>query len=629
MATLTTSWESYASSSWTASGGSKVTFYLEARYISQSVANNTSIVQTRLRSTITGSIRGTGYEFTCTYCDTRSGTGIWTFENEVIISSGDKTITHNTDGTKSLSLSATAKNTYWNINKSMSVTVSLPKIDRLATINTATDFNDEGNPTITFDNPAGFTVKPYINFYDSNDNRVYQLYRNISATTPYTWEITSEERSAMRSAMTSQATYRAQMGVDTYNGSTSVGYNSVARQFTFINANPTQSITYTETNAKVISVLNNDTSATYIIKNASSLIVTSTPTALKSATISKVTLKQGTDNPREITTSPYTFTNVNMTSNKFDVIVKDSRGLENTYTKTYSDNYYIDYEPIDITIVNFERYAPTSDDIVLNAEIKYIQATFGSTANVPTIKWKKGESGTENTISSSDYTIDTANDKITITNLTLTNALSYQDEERLYLIVEDLLTEDSDGNVVGKGIPTFDAGEHDLQINGDFYLADTNRDNIVDGGTIIRARNEIITIGLPSDVTISPTSNYQTTKINLSSQLVKNGDNLILQNGAIKIGDGITKIKVSATATLRDSVETTGIVIYQNNSEKYQTYIYPGYVALVSCSLCDAMLDVQKNDVISLRVYTTSTQETRTVKAYSGYGTYLTVEAIY
>ena len=108
MVTLTTSWQSYASATWSGSQGASLTFYLEARYTSQNQQNNTTNVETRLRSDISGSLRGSGYEFTCTYCNTRSGTGIWTFEDEVIISGGN-TVTHNTDGSKSITLSATAK----------------------------------------------------------------------------------------------------------------------------------------------------------------------------------------------------------------------------------------------------------------------------------------------------------------------------------------------------------------------------------------------------------------------------------------------------------------------------------------------------------------------------------------
>ena len=176
------------------------------------------------------------------------------------------------------------------------------------------------------------------------------------------------------------------------------------------------------------------------------------------------------------TTIPCEWT-VTPISNQFKIKVTDSR------TFTMTDTYYktmIDYEPIDILSVTFSRISPTSSDIKLNAEIKYIQATFGSTPNVPTIKWKKGETGTLNTLSSGDYTIDTQNNKITITNLTLTNVISYQDEARFYFYVEDLLTQDEDShNYVTKGIPTFDAGERDFQVNGDLFIADTTRQNAV------------------------------------------------------------------------------------------------------------------------------------------------------
>lgn len=470
MATLTTSWKSYASASYTASSGAKVTFYLEARYSTQSTPNNTTTVYTRLRSTINSgySLRGSGYSFSCTYCNTKSGTGVWTFGNEVIISSSAKTITHNTDGKKSISLSATAKNTYWNINKSMSATVDLPKIDRLATVVSATDFTDESNPTVTFDNPAGFDIKPYLNFYDNSNNLVYGLQRSTNVSSPYTWNITEAERTALRQATNQQSSYRVQVGVYTYNDSTNIGYNSLAKTFSFVDANPTQTITTAETNQKIVALLGESTANT-IIKNASNLTFSVIPTALKSATVSKVELNGVPD-----TTSPYEFTNIVPTTNSFVVKTTDSRTLsvESTITKTM-----IDYEPIYILSVSFKRYAPTSSDVILNAEIKYKQATFGSTANVPTIKWKKGEDGQENTLSTSDYTVDTQNNKITISNLTLTDAIPYNNDATFYLLVQDLLTSHSDADDVRRGIPTFEAGEHDFQVNGDLYIADTNRQN--------------------------------------------------------------------------------------------------------------------------------------------------------
>ena len=555
MATLTTSWQSYASASYTASAGAKVTFYLEARYSSQNTANNTTTVYTRLRSTISGgTLRGAGYSFTCTYCDERSGTGVWTFENEVIISSPAKTITHNSDGTKSLSLSASAKNTYWNINKSLSATVDLPKINRLAIVTSASDFTDEENPTLSFNNPAGFTVYPYLNFYDNNNNLVYQLYRNSETiTSPYTWNITGEERSALWRATNKQQTYKVTVGVDTYNGTTKLGNNSKAQTMTYVNAKPSQSTVFTETNQKVIDVLGNSNADT-IIQNVSQLKLVSTPTVKKSATVSKI-LFEHNNLSVEDKESPYeyTFTVIN---SKFKVTIVDSRGysIPTEYTKSI-----IEYTPIDITQYSFKRYNPTSSDIVFNAKIKYKQTTFKNTANVPTIKWKVGEQGTLNTISSSDYTIDTTNDTITITNLVLSNVLSYQNSEKMYLYVNDLLTEDTEYTLVTKGIPTFDAGEHDFQVNGDLFVADTNRQNPVNVLDAIFYKSGD-TLQIPSGYAIIPASfitngkteiyfNIYTPKLmtNINKITVTNLQLTARQNGGYILGSGDGGVTVNVT----------------------------------------------------------------------------------
>ena len=555
MATLTTSWQSYASASYTASAGAKVTFYLEARYSSQNTANNTTTVYTRLRSTISGgTLRGAGYSFTCTYCDERSGTGVWTFENEVIISSPAKTITHNSDGTKSLSLSASAKNTYWNINKSLSATVDLPKINRLAIVTSASDFTDEENPTLSFSNPAGFTVYPYLNFYDNNNNLVYQLYRNSETiTSPYTWNITGEERSALWQSTNKQQTYKVTVGVDTYNGTTKLGNNSKAQTMTYINAEPSQSTVFTETNQKVIDVLGNSNADT-IIQNVSQLKLVSTPTVKKSATVSKI-LFEHNNLSVEDKESPYeyTFTVIN---SKFKVTIVDSRGysIPTEYTKSI-----IEYTPIDITQYSFKRYNPTSSDIVFNAKIKYKQTTFKNTANVPTIKWKVGEQGTLNTISSSDYTTDTTNDTITITNLVLSNVLSYQNSEKMYLYVNDLLTEDTEYTLVTKGIPTFDAGEHDFQVNGDLFVADTNRQNPVNILDAIFYKSGD-TLEIPSIQAIIPGAyitsgkteiyfNIYTPKLmtNINKITVTNLQLTARQNGGYILGSGDGGVTVNVT----------------------------------------------------------------------------------
>lgn len=95
------------------------------------------------------------------------------------------------------------------------------------------------------------------------------------------------------------------------------------------------------------------------------------------------------------------------------------------------------------------------------------------------IKCKLGTEGTLSTISDSDYLVDTTNNEIIITDLILSDVLSYTEQGRMYLFVNNLLTSDSEYHVVAVGIPVFDYGEHDLQINGDFFIADRDRKNPV------------------------------------------------------------------------------------------------------------------------------------------------------
>lgn len=132
MATMTKSWANYASYSWKHG----VAFYIDAYYSSQSIANNQTTVYTRLNSTATSpnGTGGSGYKFQCTYCTEKSGSAVWWFDNETILSSPATAVTHNNDGTKTLTLSAYVYNSYHGLSKTFSGTVDLPKIPRQANL---------------------------------------------------------------------------------------------------------------------------------------------------------------------------------------------------------------------------------------------------------------------------------------------------------------------------------------------------------------------------------------------------------------------------------------------------------------------------------------------------------------
>ena len=441
-----------------------MTFYLDAKCTGQSITNNTSTVYTRLRSTKdSGSASGSGYGFTCTYCDSKSGSQVWNYVTETILSSSAKTINHSGNGSKTISLSATATNSYLGIDVSLSGSAVLKTIDRYATISSATNFTDIENPVLKYSNPAGNNVSSLQACLSLTGASADISYRDISKTgSSYTFNLTENERNILRGAAVKN-TLNVIYYVKTVIGG-NTHYETATRTMTIVNANPTETTVFEEINSTVSDLLES-TSADTIIQNVSSVKMTSSPTSYKYASISKVLFKNGSGESSD-TTSPYEGT-ITPTTNTFITTATDSR--DNSVSNTYIKNM-IDYLPVSINSCTFKRQNATSSNIVLNADIRYVQTTFNGNVNTPTIKWKMGETGELNTLSSNDYSIDTANNKITI--------LPYTTPNTFYLYVNDLLTSVSDRDEVSRGIPTFEAGEHDFQVNGQFYVADENRTNI-------------------------------------------------------------------------------------------------------------------------------------------------------
>ena len=113
-------------------GQATVTFWIDVKLNRQDTTNNYSVVDTRLTSTVVNNLSGSGYSFSLTGSSGISGSAVWTFENETILT-GQTTIYHNADGTKTSSASASAYNSYWGINESFSGSFELPTIPRAST----------------------------------------------------------------------------------------------------------------------------------------------------------------------------------------------------------------------------------------------------------------------------------------------------------------------------------------------------------------------------------------------------------------------------------------------------------------------------------------------------------------
>lgn len=249
--------------------------------------------------------------------------------NGTVVASGQVTLGHDNAGNKSFSAYAEAGIYYVAVNCSGSGSWTLPTIPRQASINSAPNFNDTDNPTITYSNPAGNSVASLqACIANSAGTVVYAQYRDISKTgSSYTFNLTNQERTALLNACTNSKTLAVKFYVTTVIGGNTY-YSTLDRTMTVVNANPTFSASYQDTNEDTVDITENDQ---LIIRNNSTLqINVANLAAKKNATISYVNCTfNGTTYSGTMSGTSWTcnITNPNVSSNTTAVVTAvDSRG---------------------------------------------------------------------------------------------------------------------------------------------------------------------------------------------------------------------------------------------------------------------------------------------------------------
>ena len=362
---------------------------------------------------------------------------------------------------------------------------ALTKIDRYPILSSAEDFTDEGNPKIKFSTSLGFsdaTVKARITKSDGTaiNGLDWKTIDNIYSG-EYTFNLTENERIALRAETPNNNTLAIQFQLRT----TTVGnqnYDSptINKQMTIINANPTCTETKTETNTKIIPLLGS--TGNIVVQNASVIRYEITPTLPKSgASISSVIVKHNGINYSPTLINNKYVVDIPIQTKEIEIYIKDSRGnpIDNSATKTITiaNANFIEYVPVKLIEYDFKRTNSTSSEIKLTIDnATYYQTTFGSTANVPIVKYKV-DNGNFVTIPSSEYVIDNTTHKLTINNYPLPDALPYTSQATYTLKIEDKLSESQNIDKVTKGVATFEAGATDFQVNGELYVADIDRSN--------------------------------------------------------------------------------------------------------------------------------------------------------
>lgn len=369
---------------------------------STSIPNNTSSVNVKVQAWRTNSGYTTYGTGTCyckidgtSYSQSISSSQTITHNSYTTLFNRDVTISHNSDGSKSIYVSASISHARFSTS-THGFTVNLTTIPRQAELVNVPNFNDEEDLTIEYTNPAGDIVDS-LQACISLDNSTDTIsYRDISKTgTSYTFEFTDAERDTLRNAtptsntLTVYAIVKTVLAGQTY-------YSSKAITMSIVHASPIASTwSYADSNNQTKSITGNDR---LIIQNKSSVKFTFPRLeALKGATLQSLTVKVNSvertvslHNSIVVSNTIVAFGTVNSSSNlAASATITDSRGNTSTYTRVIMMLAWS--EPTAIISCKREQNFYSNTELTVNGEVSSL-----NNKNTMTIRYyyKETSSGT-------------------------------------------------------------------------------------------------------------------------------------------------------------------------------------------------------------------------------------------
>lgn len=390
----------------------------------------------------------------------------------VTVKTGSTTVSHNADGTKSISVSfsVTSLNvSYLTGAASASGTMALTAISRGVTITSAPDFTDADNPTITYIMPSGSTVtsmQACISLGEYDD----VPYRNITSSGTYTFNLTDAERATLNAGVTSGSTVSVKFYIKSVvNGQTYRHYVTKTYSITgssLIKITPT----LTDTNSTTAYLTGN--SSSIFVRYASNVAYTVGASAASGGSITKYSAKNGST---AYTTASGTFKNI--TSDTFTFSATDNRG--NTATKNVQVTL-VPYVKLTCSVKSSSGIS-TSGTATVTVSGQYYRGSFGSRSNSLSISARAvGNYGTSTSYYSSGITY--GEDSYTAT-LTFYN-LNYQDSYSFVATASDsVMSISSQESGAVTGTTVFDWSKNDFAFNVPVTIQGYDVPTIVDEGT--------------------------------------------------------------------------------------------------------------------------------------------------
>lgn len=435
---LTKSYQNVANWRWQVQSNQYCDFYLDAKIDDYDISNNRTKIYTKLRTVLSGGqLGGSKYQFTCSYAPTLEGSDVWYFGNETITeTNSEQYVYHNDDGSAEITLSSYLYNGYLKLSKTISGTVTLPKIPRRAKFTAAGGFNDEANPSIYYENPAGNSVSSLqacISLTGANDDVAY---RDIAKTgTSYTFNLTDAERKVLRENTKGSTKRKVTFFIRTIIG-TSTYYDTREVEFNVVNCSPSIN-TYIcqDTNEKCTALTGSNQK---YIRYISTPKMDMTYTLKKEAKIKSTKLTIGSNSVNGITG---TFTNF-IDGSKAIFEVTDDRNLSASKELTLD---IVEYLKLEVTNFQIERPEETSSEAILDVVGIFWQGNFATDKpNSLTVSWDYRESNSDTWITGGTITPAIQNNKFYITDLKLskdsvTQLFDSEKEFKIRLNVSDLL----------------------------------------------------------------------------------------------------------------------------------------------------------------------------------------------
>ena len=392
----------------------------------------------------------------------------------------DITVYHNNDGSwpgRSVSISASS----YHMSGSASGNLWAPDIPRQANVTGYNDFNDEQNPTISYNNPGGFRINARLEFAGTNIKR-----DNISNTGSYTFDLTDDERKLLRQKCTGNSMTVRGVIATCIGGTTENYWSFWDKTMTIVNGNPTfDNFNFADVNEKTIALTGDNTS---IIKGYSNIKVTipssMKATANKEATMSKYRASIGTVVPVDITySSDNEVSGIvnNADSSTINCYAIDSRNNSKLVSKQATN--FINYSVVTKGNIDVLRTNGVSEDVTLKINGTYSNIDFGQVVNsIKSAQYRYRIKGTNEWSDYKNLSLTTSGNNFSYDGLIRgdTESLGFDvgNSYDIEVLVKDELSEVTFTDILGSGIPNIALhkngvgimGKYDENIGGDFQI---------------------------------------------------------------------------------------------------------------------------------------------------------------